>query len=84
MRTSIPLADKAGKWYKPRTEFWGDSERYAEGYTKITEDYTDLSDRGYDIIDKVEIGCVLFVGINPSYDESRSVADASIIMRYWR
>lgn len=56
-------------------------ELYAESYDLIPDKYKDLKDRGYDIIDKVEIGGVLFVGINPSYDETRKGADTSIVRR---
>lgn len=56
-------------------------DQYAESYDQIPDEYKDLRDRGYDIIDKVEIGGVLFVGINPSYDESRKGTDASIVRK---
>lgn len=59
----------------------GLKEQYAESYDLIPVKYKDLKDRGYDIIDKVEIGGVLFVGINPSYDETRKGADTSIVRR---
>ena len=56
-------------------------EQYSESYDLIPVKYTDLRDRGYDIIDKVEIGGVLFVGINPSYDETRKGVDTSIVRK---
>ena len=56
-------------------------DQYAESYDLIPEKYKDLRDRGYDIIDKVEIGGVLFVGINPSYDESRKGVATSIVRK---
>lgn len=59
----------------------GLKELYAESYDLIPDKYNDLKDRGYDIIDKVEIGGVLFVGINPSYDENRQGADVSIVRK---
>ena len=40
-----------------------------------------MKDRGYDIIDKVKIGGVLFVGINPSYDEAPKGTDVSIVRK---
>lgn len=56
-------------------------ELYTESYDLIPDKYKDLKDRGYDIIDKVEIGGVLFVGINPSYDETRKGTDASVVRK---
>lgn len=47
-------------------------EQYAESYKLIPEGFEDLRIRSYDIIDKVEIGGVLFVGINPSFDENNT------------
>ena len=56
-------------------------DQYAESYDLIPEKYKDLRDRGYDIIEKVEVGGVLFVVINPSYDESRQGVDISIVRK---
>ena len=59
----------------------GLKELYAQSYDLIPDKYKDLKDRGYDIIDKVVIGGVLFVGINPSYDETRKGTDVSIVRK---
>lgn len=42
---------------------------YAESYKRLAPHWVKYSQRGYDIIDKVAKDGLLFVGINPSFDE---------------
>lgn len=52
---------------------------YGESYTKLAPRWEVYAQRGYDIIDKVQKDGLLFVGINPSFDESFVGACASMV-----
>lgn len=54
---------------------------YAESYKRLAPHWVKYSQRGYDIIDKVAKDGLLFVGINPSFDESNEVACQSDVRK---
>lgn len=43
---------------------------YKETFSKLASQWKKYAQRGYDIIDKVQMDGLLMVGINPSFDES--------------